>query len=371
MQKILKTILTVQNLKKHFPIRTGMFTHTPLRAVDDVSFSVQQGETVGLVGESGSGKTTLGMCILRLTEPSAGTVLFDGQDFTHARGDAYRKLRQQLQIVFQSPLDSLNPRLTVGEIVVEPLLLHGLAATRQDGRRQVAELFRRVNMGAEHLDRYPHQLSGGQRQRVSIARALATNPKLIVCDEPVSALDVSVQAQLLSLLRGLQAELGLSFIFISHDLAVVSHLADKVAVMYLGQIVEFGPTEQVFRNPRHPYTMSLISAIPGESLLPEAQRIVLQGEIPSPLRPPTGCRFHTRCPFVKPICRTEDQLLQPVQPGGDGTHTVACGRVATGEIPLLQIADTQNASFTANIQQARQFLQQRRVAQSADGQIVA
>ena len=365
----MKPILEVRNLRKHFPIRTGMFAHTPLRAVDDVSFSVQKGETVGLVGESGSGKTTLGMCVLRLTEPTSGTVLFDGQDFTDATGDGLRELRQQLQIVFQSPLDSLNPRMTVGETVVEPLLLHGLAATRNEGRQQVIELFERVNMGEEHVDRYPHQLSGGQRQRVSIARALATNPKLIVLDEPTSALDVSVQAQLLNLLRNLQDELGFSFIFISHDLAVVSHLADKVAVMYLGQIVEFGPTEQVFQNPRHPYTMSLISAIPGESLLADEQRIVLQGEIPSPLRPPSGCRFHTRCPFVQPICRTEEQPLLPVeqplllveQPGADlESHMVACGRVAEGEIPLLQIVQAQNAAFAANIQDAKNFLRQRK-----------
>ena len=357
----MKTILNVQNLKKHFPIRTGMFAHTPLRAVDDVTFSVQEGETVGLVGESGSGKTTLGMCVLRLTEPTSGSVLFDGQDFTDAKGDGLRKLRQQLQIVFQSPLDSLNPRMTVGETVSEPLLLHGLVGTRAEARQQVVALFERVNMGEEHLDRYPHQLSGGQRQRVSIARALATNPKLIVLDEPTSALDVSVQAQLLNLLRTLQDELGLSFIFISHDLAVVSHLADKVAVMYLGQIVEFGPTEQVFQNPRHPYTMSLVSAIPGESLLAEEQRIVLQGEIPSPLRPPSGCRFHTRCPFAQPICQTEEQMLLPVQPGAESDgHTVACGRVAEGEIPLLQIVQTQNAAFAANIQRAREFLRARR-----------
>lgn len=336
-----------------------MFTRTPLRAVDDVTFSVQEGETVGLVGESGSGKTTLGMCVLRLTEPTSGTVLFDGQDFTDATGDGLRALRQQLQIVFQSPLDSLNPRMTVGETVSEPLLLHGLAGTKAEARQQVVALFERVNMGEEHVDRYPHQLSGGQRQRVSIARALATSPKLIVLDEPTSALDVSVQAQLLNLLRTLQDEMGLSFIFISHDLAVVSHLADKVAVMYLGEIVEFGPTEQVFRNPRHPYTMSLLSAIPGESLLSEEQRIVLSGEIPSPLNPPSGCRFHTRCPFAKPICQSEEQTLTPVGDESD-EHVAACGRVAEGEIPLLQVVDTQNSAFTANIQQAREYLRQQR-----------
>ncbi|MBV7338869.1 ATP-binding cassette domain-containing protein [Chloroflexi bacterium TSY] len=338
-----------------------MFARTPLRAVDDVSFRVHEGETVGLVGESGSGKTTLGMCVLRLTDPSSGTILFDGNDFTAARGDDLRQLRRQLQIVFQSPLDSLNPRMTVGETVTEPLLLHGLATTRTEGRRQVIELFERVNLGEEHLDRYPHQLSGGQRQRVSIARALSTDPKLIVLDEPTSALDVSVQAQLLNLLRTLQDELGLSFIFISHDLAVVSHLADKVAVMYLGQIVEFGPTEQVFHSPRHPYTMSLLSAIPGESLLSEEQRIVLSGEIPSPLKPPTGCRFHTRCPFAKPTCQTEEQTLQPIRAGDESRdHVIACGRVDEGAIPHLRVEDAQNAIFTTNIQHVREYLRQRR-----------
>ncbi|MEM7132348.1 MAG: ABC transporter ATP-binding protein [Chloroflexota bacterium] len=357
----MKTILEVTNLRKHFPIRTGMFVRTPLRAVDDVTFRVQEGETVGLVGESGSGKTTLGMCVLRLTEPTSGTVLFDGEDFTDASGDELRALRKQLQIVFQSPLDSLNPRMTVGETVAEPVLLHALASTRAEARQQVIKLFERVNMGEEHVDRYPHQLSGGQRQRVAIARALATNPKLIVLDEPTSALDVSVQAQLLNLLRTLQNDLGLSFIFISHDLAVVSHLADKVAVMYLGQIVEFGPTGQVFRNPRHPYTMSLLSAIPGESLLAEEQRIVLSGEIPSPLNPPSGCRFHTRCPFAQPICQKEEQTLQLVSMNTDSSeHAVACARVAEGAIPLLQVVDAQNASFMANIQKARDFLYQQR-----------
>lgn len=360
----MSTILDVQNLEKHFPIRTGMFARTPLRAVDNVTFDVKRGETIGLVGESGSGKTTLGMCLLRLIEPTAGKVLFDGQDFTHASGDDLRSLRQQLQIVFQSPLDSLNPRMTVGETVTEPLLLHGMANSRAEGRRQVIELFERVNLGEEHVDRYPHQLSGGQRQRVSIARALATNPKLVVLDEPTSALDVSVQAQLLNLLRQLQNELGLSYIFISHDLAVVSHLADRVAVMYLGQIVEFGPTEDVFRNPRHPYTMSLLSAIPGESLLSDEQRIVLSGEIPSPLDPPTGCRFHTRCPFVKPVCQNEEQRLIAVG-GGQTGHSIACGRVAENVIPSLQVVDSEHALFSSNIQHARDYLQQQRDAMAA------
>ena len=253
----MSAILEVKNLKKYFPIRTGVFAHTPLRAVDDISFDVQYSETVGLVGESGSGKTTLGLCVLRLIEPTDGDILFEGKDFAHANAAETKQLRQQFQVVFQDPLDSLNPRMKVGDIVAEPLHIHGLVNGRRETREQLIQLFQRVNLGEEHIDRYPHQLSGGQRQRVAIARALATNPKLVVLDEPTSALDVSVQAQLLNLLRKLQDDLGLSFIFISHDLAVVSHLSDRVAVMYLGEIIEFGPTSEVFQNPRHPYTMSL------------------------------------------------------------------------------------------------------------------
>lgn len=350
-------ILKVQNLKKYFPIRTGLFKHTPLRAVDNVSFDVKLGETVGLVGESGSGKTTLGLCILRLIEPTEGQILFEGKDFMQVGADQVRSFRQQFQIVFQDPLDSLNPRMTVGEMVAEPLRLHGLANGREVKER-VIELFQRVNLGPEHVDRYPHQLSGGQRQRVAIARALATSPKLIVLDEPTSALDVSVQAQLLNLLRNLQAEFNLSFVFISHDLAVVSHLSDRVAVMYLGEIIEFGPTDEVFRSPRHPYTMSLLSAIPGENLLDERRRIILSGEIPSPLWPPSGCRFHTRCPFAQPKCQTELQSLHPVEEGSD--HTVACNRVFEGAIPPFWIEGGRGEQLTGLIQRAQSFLQNRR-----------
>jgi oligopeptide/dipeptide ABC transporter ATP-binding protein len=350
-------ILQVQNLKKYFPIRTGMFSHTPLRAVDDVSFEVRYGETVGLVGESGSGKTTLGLCILRLVEPTAGKVVFEGKDFTQSDAAETRALRQKFQIVFQDPLDSLNPRMKVGETVAEPLRLHGLAGNRAQIRERVIDLFQRVNLGEEHFERYPHQLSGGQRQRIAIARALATNPKLIVLDEPTSALDVSVQAQLLNLLGQLQDELGLSYVFISHDLAVVSHLSDRVAVMYLGEIIEFGPTAEVFRNPRHPYTMSLLSAIPGENLLDEHRRIVLSGEIPSPLRPPSGCRFHTRCPFVQPECKTELQTLQPVE--GVSDHIVACHQSFKGKVPPFWIESDSSQQVSSHIEQAHAFLLQR------------
>jgi oligopeptide/dipeptide ABC transporter ATP-binding protein len=350
-------ILQVQHLKKYFPIRTGLLAHTPLRAVDDVSFSLRPGETIGLVGESGSGKSTLGLCILRLVEPTEGQILLEGEDITRLDAAKLRTLRQRFQIVFQDPLDSLNPRMTVNDMVAEPLQLHGLANGREVNE-QVLELFRRVNLGPEHMGRYPHQLSGGQRQRVAIARALATNPKLIVLDEPTSALDVSVQAQLLNLLRRLQAELKLSFVFISHDLAVVSHLSDQVAVMYLGEIVELGPTAEVFHNPRHPYTMALLSAIPGEKLLDQHRRIVLSGEIPSPLRPPSGCRFHTRCPFVKPECRTEIQKLRSIKDGSE--HTVACNRAFEGHIPPFWVQGGRGEQLSAVIQEAQAYLQERR-----------
>ncbi|MEM7343256.1 MAG: oligopeptide/dipeptide ABC transporter ATP-binding protein [Chloroflexota bacterium] len=360
----MSAILKVQNLKKYFPIRTGMFSHTPLRAVDDISFNVHYGETVGLVGESGSGKTTLGLCVLRLIEPTDGEVLFEGKDFTHANATETREMRQKFQVVFQDPLDSLNPRMKVGDIVAEPLQIHGLA-NRSEIRSQIITLFQKVNLGEEHIDRYPHQLSGGQRQRVAIARALATNPKLIVLDEPTSALDVSVQAQLLNLLRELQSDLGLSFIFISHDLAVVSHLSDRVAVMYLGEIIEFGPTQAVFQNPRHPYTMSLLSAIPGESLLDEHRRIVLSGEIPSPLNPPSGCRFHTRCPFVQPECRTEQQHLKPVDAESD--HTVACSQsFKEDKIPPFWVESNSGEQATNYIDAAYAYLQERRLAQQGE-----
>jgi peptide/nickel transport system ATP-binding protein len=351
-------ILKVEHLKKYIPVRTGVLTRAPLRAVDDISFDVQTGETVGLVGESGSGKTTAGLCVLRLIEPTEGQIVFEGEDITRAESGRLRTLRQRLQIVFQDPLDSLNPRMTVSDAVAEPLRLHGLVNGRA-ANEQVVELFGRVNLGPELIGRYPHQLSGGQRQRVGIARALATNPKLIVLDEPTSALDVSVQAQLLNLLRKLQAELNLSFVFISHDLAVVSHLSDRVAVMYLGQIVEFGPTAEVFRNPRHPYTMSLLSAIPGEKLLEEHRRIALSGEIPSALNPPAGCRFHTRCPFARPECSTEMQTLRPVADG----HTVACNRVFEGLIPPFWVEGGRGEQLTHMIADAQTFLRERRQRQ--------
>lgn len=348
-------LLTVTHLKKYFSIRTGLLARTPLRAVDDVSFEVKQGETLGLVGESGSGKTTVGLCLLRLEEPDSGEVKFQDKDLLGLNGDELRDQRRHVQMVFQDPLDSLNPRMTVGDIAAEPLLLHGIAPSRNEARKQVIELFEIVGLSAEHVDRYPHQLSGGQRQRVGVARALATKPQLIVLDEPTSALDVSVQANLLNLLTDLQQRFGLSYIFISHDLAVISQQANRVAVMYLGQIVEIGPTQEIFAAPRHPYTMALLSSIPGEQLLDSHQRIVLEGEIPSPLNPPSGCRFHTRCPFAQERCKRNDQLLQAIGPD----HAVACERTHAGEIPSFWIKREQVSDVMSHMQLAETYLSER------------
>jgi oligopeptide/dipeptide ABC transporter ATP-binding protein len=351
-----QVILKVSHLTKTFAIRTGVFAHTPLRAVDDVSFEVLRGETLGLVGESGSGNTTVRMCLLRLEEPDSGQILFENTDLLRVEGQQLRRARRHLQMVFQDPLDSLNPRMTAGDIAAEPLLLQGLAPSKAAARSQVIDLFGIVGLAPEHVDRYPHQLSGGQRQRVGIARALATRPQLIVLDEPTSALDVSVQATLLNLLTELQQRFGLSYVFISHDLAVISQQASRVAVMYLGQIVESGPTEAIFATPRHPYTMALLSSIPGERLLEDHQRIVLEGEIPSPLDPPSGCRFHTRCPFAVEACRHNTQALHELAPG----HTVACERAMAGEIPTFWLKQERASHVLQRIGDAEAFLAERR-----------
>jgi len=349
-------ILHVSNLRKSFPIRTGLFARTPLVAVDDVSFDVMPGETLGIVGESGSGKTTVGLCLLRLEEPDGGQVSFEGQDLLDMPADKLRRMRRHVQMVFQDPLDSLNPRMTVGDIVAEPMLLHGLAASRDQARTKVAELFQIVGLSAEHLDRFAHQLSGGQRQRVGIARALATEPQLIVLDEPTSALDVSVQANLLNLLTDLQQRFGLSYVFISHDLAVISQQSSRVAVMYLGQVVELGPTNVIFEQPRHPYTMALLSSIPGEELLDAHARIVLEGEIPSPLHPPSGCRFHTRCPYAVDACKTQAQVLREIAPG----HAVSCQRAHADELPGYWLKRTQVSEAGGHMQAAEAYLADRR-----------
>ncbi len=314
-------LLEVTDLVKHFPVRQGLFGRTSawVKAVDGVSFTVAEGETLGLVGESGCGKSTVGRLVLRLIEPTAGQVRFEGAEIFALRDREMRNLRRRLQIIFQDPFGSLNPRMTVGDILGEPLGLHGLAEGRARSER-VHELLGLVGLSPYHARRYPHEFSGGQRQRIGIARALAGEPKLIVGDEPVSALDVSIQAQVINLLQELQRRFGLSYIFIAHDLAVVKHIADRVAVMYLGTIVEMAEKKTLFAEPRHPYTQALLSAIPVPEPAAHRRRIILEGDVPSPLNPPSGCRFHTRCPYAKDRCRAETPVLED---DGRG-HLAAC-----------------------------------------------
>src|SRR5215469_2096537 len=306
---------------KHYPIKVGAFRSERLHAVDGVTLAVHRGETLGLVGESGCGKSTLGRLALRLEEPTSGSVRFRDFELTALPGGELRRLRPRLQMVFQDPLGSLNPRIKVWQSVAEPLFLHGLVP-RRELRSRVLELFTRVGLAEEHLERYPHELSGGQQQRVGIARALASHPDLVILDEPTSALDVSVQAKLINLLRELREELALTQVFISHDLSVIGYLSDRVAVMYLGEIVEMGPTAELFAQPRHPYTGALVSAVPGDDLLDRRRRMMLPGEVPSPINPPPACRLATRCPFALDRCRQEKQQLRTV--GHD--HLVACWR---------------------------------------------
>ncbi len=321
-------LLEVVGLAKHYPIRAGLLSRATgaVRAVDGVGFHVHPGETLALVGESGCGKSTTARLALRLIDPTAGTVRFEGADITALHGAPLRALRRRMQIVFQDPYASLNPRMTVGAILEEPLVVHGIG-DRPARQARVAELLGLVGLAPYHAARYPHEFSGGQRQRIGIARALAVEPALVVLDEPVSALDVSIQAQVVNLLGDLQARLGLSYLFIAHDLAVVKHVADRVAVMYLGRIVETGPKAQVFADPRHPYTRLLLSAIPRPDPHRRLARQAAQGDLPSPANIPAGCRFHTRCPYVIPVCRTEDPALLPISPA----HLSACHRSA--ELP--------------------------------------
>jgi len=319
-----KPLLEVNHLKKYFPVRSGLFSKISawVKAVDDVTFDIKPGETFGLVGESGCGKTTVGRTILRLMEPSGGEAIFEGHNIFAMDSKKLRATRRRMQIVFQDPYSSLNPRMTVGSIVGEPLMVHKLAKG-QDLTEQVYHLLNRVGLRPDHYPRYPHEFSGGQRQRIGIARALALNPKFIVCDEAVSALDVSIQAQIINLLKDLQEEFHLSYLFITHDLNVVEYIASRIAVMYLGKLAEVAPSETLFSNPKHPYTQALLSANPQPDPTAKRERILLPGDVPTPLNPPLGCRFHTRCPQVMDHCKTtEPQLIQIGKP--EDNHKVWC-----------------------------------------------
>jgi len=314
-------LLEVRNLRKYFPVRAGVLLRRigDVHAVDDISFTVERGRTLGLVGESGCGKTTVGRTILNLLPKTSGQVLFEGRDTGELDDAEWRALRREMQIVFQDPMESLNARHTIGRILEEPFVIHELG----DGpfrRVWVAELLERVGLPPSAVDRFPHEFSGGQRQRIGIARAIALKPKFIVCDEAVSALDVSIRAQIINLLLGLQREMHLALLFIAHDLAVVRHVSDEVAVMYLGSIVEHAPAAEIYARPAHPYTRALISAIPIPDPKRKRERVALQGDVPSPINPPSGCRFHTRCPFATDVCRLEAPKLEEVSPA----HRVAC-----------------------------------------------
>ena len=300
-------ILEVKNLKMYFPVGSGFLSRKPVgyvKAVDDVSFTVKRGETLGLVGESGCGKTTTGRCILQLYKPTAGQVIFDGQDLTSMNTKTMRGMRREMQVIFQDPYSSLNPRMTAGNIIGEPLIVHGLVANKTEYRDKVADLLTNVGLNPYMADRFPHEFSGGQRQRIGVARALSVSPKFIVADEPVSALDVSIQAQIINLLEDLQEQFNLTYLFIAHDLSVVRHISDRVGVMYLGHLVEMAERNEIYRNPIHPYTKALLSAVPIPDPVLDAQRerVLLTGEVPSPLNPPSGCVFHPRCPAANDTC---------------------------------------------------------------------
>lgn len=315
-------LLEVQHLQQYFPVSGGIFKTNYVQAVDDVSFYINKGETFGLVGESGCGKTTTGRTVLRLYEPTGGKIIYDGVDVTNIDFAPYRK---KMQIVFQDPYASLDARMTVGDIVGEPIDIHGLASSHKERNDRILSLLERVGLNSEHANRYPHEFSGGQRQRIGIARALAVNPEFIVCDEPISALDVSIQAQVVNMFEDLQQELGLTYLFIAHDLAIVKHISNRIGVMYLGKLVEMADSDTLYDHPLHPYTQSLLSAIPIPD--PKAsrmkKRIVLQGDVPSPLNPPSGCRFRTRCPYATEQCAAEVPEFKEYETG----HFAACHRI--------------------------------------------
>lgn len=316
-----RDLIQVDGLVKHFPVRAGLFQRVKnwVQAVDRVSFTIREGETLGLVGESGCGKTTVGRTMLRLVEPTSGKVLFEGRDILQISERELKDIRREMQIIFQDPYASLDPRVPIGELIMEGLNIHGIG-TRQERFEVMLDVLHKVGLEPYHARRYPHEFSGGQRQRIGIARALTLLPKFIVCDEPVSALDVSIQSQILNILKELQAEYSLTYLFIAHNLSVVEHISDRVAVMYLGKIVEMTSRDELFRNPMHPYTQALISAIPIPDPHLKRQRTILKGDVPSPLNPPTGCRFHTRCPIAVGQCSQEEPAFQEVQ----FDHWVAC-----------------------------------------------